>query len=85
MAVEIYTKPACMFCKKAKAMFDEQGITYVEHDVSTAVKFKTMQRRIAGANSVPQIIIDGHLVGGLEVLEFHWDSIFAKLDKSGLR
>ncbi|WP_417822130.1 glutaredoxin family protein [Terasakiella sp.] len=82
MGVEIYTKDSCMFCKKAKEMFQENGIPYQEHDVSTVAKFKTMQDRIANAKTVPQIIIDGHLIGGFEVLDAHKEAIFAKLKKA---
>jgi glutaredoxin len=82
MGVEIYTKDSCMFCQKAKALFQEHGISYEEHDCSTVDKFKIMQERVPGAKTVPQIIIDGHLIGGFDVLDAHKDAIFAKLKKS---
>lgn len=82
MAVEIYTKDSCMFCQKAKDLFNEHNVAYEEHDVSTVEKFKTMQQRIKGAKTVPQIIIDGHLIGGFEVLDTHKEAIFAKLVKA---
>lgn len=82
MAVEIYTKDSCMFCKKAKALFDAENIPYSELDVSTVAKFKVMQERIPTAKTVPQIIIDGHLIGGFDVLDAHKDAIFAKLKKT---
>jgi len=82
MGVEIYTKDSCMFCKKAKELFEENDITYQEHDVSTVAKFKVMQERIASAKTVPQILIDGHLIGGFDVLDAHKDAIFAKLKKT---
>ncbi|SCA56044.1 Glutaredoxin-1 [Candidatus Terasakiella magnetica] len=81
MGVEIYTKDSCMFCQKAKALFDENGISYKEHDVSTIDKFKAMQELISGAKTVPQIIIDGHLIGGYDVLDAHKEAIFEKLKK----
>lgn len=82
MAVEIYTKDSCMFCQKAKALFNEHNIPYTEHDCSTVDKFKAMQEKISGAKTVPQIIIDGHLIGGFDVLDAHKDAIFAKLKKT---
>ena len=82
MSVEIYTKESCMFCQKAKAMFQENGIDYQEHDASTSAKFKAMQERIPDAKTVPQIIIDGHLIGGFDVLDQYKDAIFAKLKKT---
>ncbi len=82
MAVEIFTKTDCMFCKKAKTLFNEQSIPFEEIDCSTAPKFKAMQERIPGAKTVPQIIIDGHLIGGFDVLDAHKDAILAKLKKT---
>lgn len=82
MAVEIYTKDNCMFCKKAKALFDEHGIAYTEIDASTVQTFKEMQERVPGAKTVPQIIIDGHLIGGFDVLDAHKEPILEKLKAS---
>lgn len=81
MAVEIYTKDSCMFCQKAKALFQENDVSYDEYDVSSVAKFKKMQERIPNAKTVPQILIDGHLIGGFDVLDAHKDAIFSKLKK----
>ncbi|WP_135075414.1 glutaredoxin domain-containing protein [Terasakiella sp. SH-1] len=81
MAVEIYTKESCIFCQKAKALFQENDVDYIEHDVSSVAKFKEMQERLPEARTVPQIIIDGHLIGGFDVLDAHKEPIFAKLKK----
>lgn len=82
MSVEIFTKDNCMFCKKAKALFTENEIPFEEIDASTVDRFKAMQERIPGAKTVPQIIIDGHLIGGFDVLDTYKDQIIAKLKKS---
>ena len=82
MGVEIYTKDSCMFCQKAKALFKENDVEYIEYDVSTVAKFKEMQERIPNAKTVPQILIDGHLIGGFDVLDAHKEPIFAKLKKA---
>ena len=77
--VEIYTKQSCMFCQKAKAWFTENGIPYQEHDCSTVDGFTAMQDRVPGAKTVPQILIDGHLIGGYDTLKAHEEPILAKL------
>ena len=82
MAVEIYTKESCMFCQKAKALFQEHDISYKEYDAGTLASFKEMQERIPSAKTVPQILIDGHLIGGFDVLDAYKDAIFAKLKKN---
>ncbi|SCA58299.1 Glutaredoxin-1 [Candidatus Terasakiella magnetica] len=82
MAVEIYTKESCIFCQKAKALFQDYNVPYIEYDVSTVAKFKDMQERITAAKTVPQIIIDDHLIGGFDVLDAHKEAIFTKLKKT---
>lgn len=78
MAVEIYTKDNCMFCKKAKALLDENDVPYTEIDAGRVDSFKEMQERLPGVSTVPQIIIDGHHIGGFDVLEAHQNAIFKK-------
>ena len=82
MAVEIYTKPSCMFCDKAKAWFKEHEIPYREHDVGSAQAFSEMKERIPDAKTVPQIVIDGHVIGGWDVLKAHEGPILEKLKQT---
>jgi glutaredoxin len=79
MAVEIYTKSTCMFCEKAKAWLKEHNIPYTEIDAGSVQSFKDMQARVPDAKTVPQIIIDGHIIGGWDVLEAHQTAILEKL------
>ncbi|SCA57108.1 Rubrerythrin (modular protein) [Candidatus Terasakiella magnetica] len=78
MTVEIYTKDNCMFCKKAKELMKENDVAYKEIDAGTVAAFKKMQDRLPGVSTVPQIIIDGHHIGGFDVLEAHQNAIFKK-------
>ncbi|MDV7339679.1 ferritin family protein [Terasakiella sp. A23] len=78
MSVEIYTKTDCIFCQKAKELFKEQEIPYTEIDASSVDTFREMQERLPGVATVPQIIIDGHHIGGYDVLEAHQNAIFKK-------
>lgn len=79
MAVVIYTKQDCMFCKKAKTWFNEHNIPFEEKDVSASADFSRMKEEITGATTVPQILIDGHLIGGWDNLSAFEDKILAKL------
>ena len=83
MGVQIYTKDNCIFCKKAKAWFSENDVPFEEIDCSTVSAFAAMKERIPGATTVPQIIIDGHVIGGWDVLEAHQEPILKKLRWSG--
>jgi glutaredoxin 3 len=74
--VEIYTKFACSFCYRAKALLDSKGVDYVEYDVSGGgSKRDEMTERAPGARTVPQIFIEGRAIGGSDDL--------SALDSSG--
>ncbi|MBB4265206.1 glutaredoxin domain-containing protein [Roseospira visakhapatnamensis] len=77
--VEIYTKTTCTFCAKAKAWFQEHDISYEEHDVSTVAAFGEMKKRLPEARTVPQILMDGHLIGGYDTLMHYEQPILERL------
>lgn len=67
--IEIYTKPLCPFCIRAKRLFKQKGIDFAEIDIwlSSANK-KAMLERAEGRRTVPQIFIDGRAIGGCDDL-----------------
>ena len=62
--VEIYSKSNCSFCDKAKYYFDQNDITYQEHNVEIPETFKILLERNPNARTMPQIFIDNKLIGG---------------------
>jgi glutaredoxin 3 len=66
--VEIFTKFACPFCYRAKALLDSKGATYTELDAMGATAWNQMVERSNGRRTVPQIFINGHHVGGCDEL-----------------
>jgi glutaredoxin len=62
--VEIYSKSNCSFCDKAKYYFDQNDITYQEHNVEISETFKILLERNPNARTMPQIFIDDRLIGG---------------------
>lgn len=66
--VEIYTKPTCPFCIRAKSLLDRKGVKYQEVDVSSSDKQDAMMQKANGRRSVPQIFINGEHVGGCDDL-----------------
>ncbi len=65
----IFTKPGCPFCTKAKALLTAKGICFEEITLSnTGVTSRTL-RAVTEASTVPQVFIDGELIGGSEALE----------------
>jgi glutaredoxin-like protein len=66
--VAILTREGCAFCAKAKAQLTDAGIDYVEIPLPHTIRSRAIGA-IAGAGTVPQVFINGNLIGGAEALE----------------
>ncbi len=69
--VFLFTKKACPFCAKAKAMLSDRGITYEQISVGDDVSLLAL-KAATGAVTVPQVFIDGKLIGGSDDLEAYF-------------
>jgi glutaredoxin 3 len=66
--VEIYTKSYCPYCKRAKELLRIKGVEFTEYDVTAdPVKEQEMRHR-SGRDTVPEIFVDGNLLGGCDDL-----------------
>ena len=66
--VAVLSKEGCPFCAKAKALLSDAGYDYVE----LMLPHKTRGRvtgAVAGAQTTPQVFINGKLIGGAEEVE----------------
>ncbi|MGL5926376.1 glutathione peroxidase [Chroococcidiopsis sp.] len=66
--VSLFAKVGCSFCARAKEMLQERGIEYEEIVLGQDATTRSL-RAMTGAMTVPQVFIDGRLVGGSEALE----------------
>ncbi|HET8553011.1 MAG TPA: glutaredoxin 3 [Gammaproteobacteria bacterium] len=66
--VTIYTTSWCGFCRRAKALLDEKGVTYHEIDVEAEPGGRAEMAQRSGRRTVPQIFIDGLAIGGCDDL-----------------
>lgn len=68
--IEVYYKPTCPFCQKAKALFDSKSAVIDNHIniLAEPEKRAEMIERSFGRTTVPQIFIDGHHIGGCDDL-----------------
>lgn len=67
--VEIYTKPYCPYCTRAKVLLADKGVSFSEYDISISGSLRVeMLERAKGGATVPQIFIDGTHVGGSDDL-----------------
>jgi len=65
--VSLFTKVGCPFCARAKALLKEHGLDFEEIVLGKEVTTRSLQA-VTGATTVPQVYIDGQLVGGSEAL-----------------
>ncbi|MGH8796371.1 MAG: glutathione peroxidase [Caldimonas sp.] len=66
--VAVLTREGCSFCAAAKKMLGEAGYDYVEIPLPHTTRSKAVGA-LAGAQTVPQVFINGRLIGGSEELE----------------
>ncbi|MFW5995994.1 MAG: glutaredoxin 3 [Halanaerobiaceae bacterium] len=64
--IEIYTLKNCPYCRKAKNFLQSKGFTYREYGIEEEKNKREMKERTDGAKTVPQIFIEGQLVGGYD-------------------
>lgn len=65
---EIYTKPSCPWCVRAKELLKSNGIEYKEFILGIdGVTKETVEQKIGNGvqiRTVPQIFLDGNYIGG---------------------
>ena len=66
--VAILTREGCGYCARAKALLEDLGYDYAELPLDHKVRSKVLGA-IAGAQTVPQVFVNGERIGGWEELE----------------
>ncbi|ARE40651.1 Glutaredoxin 3 (Grx2) [Rhodovulum sp. P5] len=67
--IEIYTSAYCGYCRAAKRLLDDKGVSYSEIDVGLQPQLRQqMMARAHGRHTVPQIFIGETHVGGCDEL-----------------
>ena len=72
MKVIVYSTDNCPFCRAAKDLLTGKGIRFREVDVSEENQFDQLVQK-TGWKTVPQIFIDGQLIGGFQEL-LQWEA-----------
>ena len=67
--VRIYTWSSCSFCARAKQLLDAHGIAYTEESLDGQRRRLEALQKAFGRKTVPLILLDGELLGGLPELE----------------
>ncbi len=71
MKAVVWSKNACPFCDQAKNLLKLKGIEYEERNISTDWTREQLLEAVPDARTVPQIFLDGELIGGFTELRKH--------------
>ncbi len=66
--IEIYTKPYCPYCERAKDLLEQKGAEFTEIVASHDPTLKAQMNERSGRYTYPQIFIDDLHVGGCDDL-----------------
>lgn len=82
--VKIYSTGTCPFCDKAKALLKKWQIPFDEVRIDQdSAGLLEMQKVTNHARTVPQIVVDGRVIGGLDDLtELHMEGELDELMES---
>ena len=75
MSIVVYSKNNCVFCSKAKALLKNLGLEYEEKTLEKDFDYdpsKLIEDIGKNVRTMPQIKIDGQLIGGYNQLVEHF-------------
>ena len=75
MTITVYSKNNCVFCSKAKALLKNLGLEYEEKTLEKDFDYdpsKLIEDIGKNVRTMPQIKIDGQLIGGYNQLVEHF-------------
>jgi glutaredoxin len=67
--VILWSKYYCTYCDQAKALLKQKGILFEERKIGDGWLKEELLESIPTARTVPQIIINGQLIGGFNELK----------------
>ena len=68
MKAIVWSKNQCPYCDQAKNLLKSKGIEFEERNVSVDWTKEQLLEAVPNARTVPQIFLDGELVGGFTEL-----------------
>lgn len=69
MTIIVWSKDNCGYCVQAKNLLQQRGLNYEERNISNGSWSKEdLLKDVPTAKTLPQIIMDGELVGGFAEL-----------------
>jgi glutaredoxin len=69
MKAIVWSKYHCQYCEQAKSLLKQKGIEFEERKIGDGYTKEELLEVVPNARAVPQIFIDGELIGGYEELK----------------
>lgn len=69
MKAIVWSKYHCPYCDQAKALLTSKGIQFEEKKIGDGYTKEELLEAVPNARTVPQIFLDGELVGGFNELK----------------
>ena len=66
--ITVYTTEPCGYCRVAKALLAKRNVPYEEINLAKDPEGRAELVRITGMMTFPQVVIDGHNIGGFQEL-----------------
>jgi glutaredoxin len=67
----VWSKELCPYCDQAKALLKSKGIQFEEKKIGSGYTREQLLEAVPNARTVPQIFLDGKLIGGFTELKAH--------------
>jgi glutaredoxin 3 len=71
--VIIWSKYNCPYCDQAKALLKQRDVQFEERKIGDGYTKEELLEAVPNARTVPQIIINGNLIGGFTELRKYID------------
>lgn len=72
MKAIVWSKTTCPYCIQAKRLLERKGIEYEERVIGEGWSREQLLEAVPDARTVPQIFLDGNLIGGYDNLSQHF-------------
>ena len=75
MKATVWSKYNCPYCDQAKNLLELRGISFEERKIGDGYTREDLLEAVPTARTVPQIFLDGKLVGGYDALRKVLDEV----------
>ena len=80
MNVKLYTTDPCGFCRSAKSLLENRGVTYEEVNLAKDPDGRAELVALTGQMTFPQVVVGERAIGGFrELLEADRDGLLEQL------